>query len=581
MRDADRDGRADGVLLTFSEKIGHAKDTKKPFPLAVAGYTVTSVGKATGKRILVTLKERAAPDFAARPRVTYKRTTSQPVRDRAGNQAKSQRFAKASPHGVIADEDGDRHLYPGDCAPNDPAIHPGAADLPDLAFADTNCDGIDGDLSKAVFVSPLGNDGASGLLPAAPMRTVTAALDAAQVSGRTAVLVAGGSYEEGTGIVLRAGIGVYGGYEGAQWSRSLVNATVIHGSPQGAIASGVAGVALQLLTLSGTTAGGSAYGLRAAGSQVSLVAVTLEAGAGSPGADGVGYVQPAASGTVGQTGAAGFEDDSYIYCAGDQTDPPLFTAPGTNAQDSTANGGQGGRGAITNGANAAGSSGQPSPGGALGGPGVSGMAGSDGGDGSPGGNGAAGAAGSSGYGAGGYAPVTGGTGGAGVRGQGGGGGAGGGSTHSTGTCNDWGGGGGGGGAGGAGGAAGNGGGGGGGSFALYAWGSTVTIAGSTLTTGAAGAGGAGSLGQTGGGGAAGGPGGAGYDEGKAGGGGGDGAKGGNGGIGGGGSGGPSIGIVSGGGAIVTSSMLTFHIGSGGSGGAPNGPAGAAANTLDL
>jgi hypothetical protein len=47
------------------------------------------------------------------------------------------------------DWDGDG-VIAGDCAPLDAAIHPGAPDAPDLSFADTDCDGIDGDAAGAV-----------------------------------------------------------------------------------------------------------------------------------------------------------------------------------------------------------------------------------------------------------------------------------------------------------------------------------------------------------------------------------------------------------------------------------------------
>src|SRR3954471_17096986 len=62
-----------------------------------------------------------------------------------------------------------------DCAPLDPAVHPGAPDKPDLAFEDTNCDGIDGDVAKAVFVSPQGNDNGTGT-KANPLQTLAAAI---------------------------------------------------------------------------------------------------------------------------------------------------------------------------------------------------------------------------------------------------------------------------------------------------------------------------------------------------------------------------------------------------------------------
>ena len=78
-----------------------------------------------------------------------------------------------------------------DCAPGDPAIHPGAADLPDLAFVDSDCDGIDGGETKAVFASPLGSDANPGT-KAKPKRTIAAAVVAAAGTGRYVVAAAGG-----------------------------------------------------------------------------------------------------------------------------------------------------------------------------------------------------------------------------------------------------------------------------------------------------------------------------------------------------------------------------------------------------
>jgi hypothetical protein len=53
------------------------------------------------------------------------------------------------------DYDGDG-FSAGDCGPLDPAVHPGAADAPDLAFEDLDCDGIDGSAAGAFFVSTTG-----------------------------------------------------------------------------------------------------------------------------------------------------------------------------------------------------------------------------------------------------------------------------------------------------------------------------------------------------------------------------------------------------------------------------------------
>jgi hypothetical protein len=99
MRDADGDGKADRLVLTYSEGISHVLDRRK-FPFKVVGYTVVRVDAARRKKTLVLrLKEKAAADPLAEPVVRYLRTRKQPVRDAAGNQAKAQRFKKTSSYG--------------------------------------------------------------------------------------------------------------------------------------------------------------------------------------------------------------------------------------------------------------------------------------------------------------------------------------------------------------------------------------------------------------------------------------------------------------------------------------------------
>ena len=99
MQDADGDYRGDRVVLTYSEAVRHARDTDGRYPFRVAGYTIASVGAASGKKLTLLLVEKAAPDGAARPAVTYSRTTSKPVTDRARNQAARQTFGAVRAHG--------------------------------------------------------------------------------------------------------------------------------------------------------------------------------------------------------------------------------------------------------------------------------------------------------------------------------------------------------------------------------------------------------------------------------------------------------------------------------------------------
>ncbi|MCZ7677591.1 MAG: hypothetical protein M5U28_01960 [Sandaracinaceae bacterium] len=96
---------------------------------------------------------------------------------------------------------------------------PGSADDPDDSFADTNCDGIDGDESRAIFVAPSGRDTNPGTR-ALPKRTLAAGILAAQAAGFD-VYVSRGDYELVDTLELANGVDIYGGYdESMGWARS-------------------------------------------------------------------------------------------------------------------------------------------------------------------------------------------------------------------------------------------------------------------------------------------------------------------------------------------------------------------------
>jgi hypothetical protein len=104
-------------------------DSDGTYPFAVAGHQVKKVGAATGTtKVVLTIKEKASPDIAAEPDVTYARTSQQPVRERVGLQASNRTFTNPKP----LDLDGAGYTSAGgDCAPKNPSRHPGASDLPD------------------------------------------------------------------------------------------------------------------------------------------------------------------------------------------------------------------------------------------------------------------------------------------------------------------------------------------------------------------------------------------------------------------------------------------------------------------
>jgi hypothetical protein len=110
------------------------------------------------------------------------------------------------------DADADGYNPPpcgGDCNDSDPEVQPGQDDFPDMQGLDANCDGIDGEINKGIFVSTGGNDANDGSRQN-PKLTIQAGINAAVALGKRDVYVASGAY---TGQVnLASGVGVYGGY---------------------------------------------------------------------------------------------------------------------------------------------------------------------------------------------------------------------------------------------------------------------------------------------------------------------------------------------------------------------------------
>ena len=482
---------------------------------------------------------------------------------------------------LASDYDGDGSSTPADCNDFDAAIHPGAVDKPDFAFEDTNCDAIDGDVNKAIFV-----DGGGGLDTRSgtkdfPKKTISNAIVAAKAAGKD-VYVAAGTYAEA--LTLDTGVSIYGGYTPTFAARSTVEPTTVTAIPQAALADGKTGITLQLLTLVGGAAtaatGGNSYGLRVLNNaKVALDHVTATGGAAIAGsAGGVGATgSNGNSGTVGGNGSCG---------GGAGTGP----AGGTGAN----NGGKGGNGGGAGGNGVKGDDGTPvgsvGTGGGLG-SGKSGSGNITGDGGGPGNPGSAGSNGPNGNlplltldlagtnwtGAAGNAGNPGGNG----TGGGGGGGGGGASINAI----DYKAGGGAGGSGGAGSGGGDGGkagGAGGGSFGIYVYNALVVARDSIVRGGAGGNGGDGGKGGdpgtpgTGAGGGSGASGGVGTGcgdgaalnaKGGNGGKGGDGGKGGGGGSASGGTGGPSAGIYRGGPGSFYSQRNTAQTGgTGGTGG---------------
>lgn len=460
-----------------------------------------------------------------------------------------------------------------------------SADLPDEGFVDSNCDGIDGDLTKAIFVSPSGADINPGTTPGLPVKTITQGVALASSAGRNQVLVLAATYATESQITLKDGVGIYGNYTNPAFtSRTLTLTATLFLSVLPTAMTGVNLISptdIQLLFVQSANATGlgqSSYGIVAANSPRLRVRYSrIQAGSGGPATPGGGTAN-AAGGGNGGLGAPGCEN-SGGFC--DSCSRPTGGLAGTSSCAAT--GGTGGSAANAGLASAGGTSGGPSTPDGQGNWNTPSLYwGQNGSSGIPGPNGPAGAP---FYAAGSYTPLNGSAGTTGGNGRGGGGGGGGGG--GTAGCDSYGGGGGGGGGGGCGSQGAAGGTSAGGSFAIYLWASDALIQNSELRTSNGGTGGTGGTSGLPGAGGLGGRnavlsgagnnygGSSSQDDGSNGGRGGDGGGGGRGGHGGGGAGGPSIGIVIGGGSTPSIPGNSFIIGSGGAGGTSSGNPGSA------
>ena len=385
---------------------------------------------------------------------------------------------------------------------------------PDALYADENCDGIDGDIVLAVFVSTGGVD--NGFCDyASPCATINHALGAAQSRGLTDIYVQAGEYFET--VTLVEGLRIFGGYD-ALWARdqrileghasTIVGDSDASGHSVAISATGVSadveGVIVRAPDGKGT--GESSYGVHGVNSVLNFERVTFMQGDGAGGYPGTNG--GSASGSPAANGGNGGGADEYFTTC-DSTSRGGGGNAGTNGACSVGtSGGTGGNGGTMdtncgffslNYDARSGSSGANAPlyvGGGVGYRGSGGGVCGTGGDAFDGWvrNGVGGDAGSAGTLVGNYwVGAAGGAGGLGEHGGGGGGGGG------SGGCDDgtdsYGAGGGGGGAGGCRApSVANGGGGGGASIGVFTVGSTLTVKTSDFIRGAAGDGGNGGVG---------------------------------------------------------------------------------------
>ncbi|MBX5482734.1 MAG: hypothetical protein IRZ16_12975, partial [Myxococcaceae bacterium] len=200
-----------------------------------------------------------------------------------------------------------------------------ATDLPDLAFTDSNCDGLDGEVANGIFVAPPvsgGNDANPGTR-SAPKATLAGGMAAAVAQGKRDVYVATGTYVESLAITS-PNKGVYGGYDKTTWARSLSNTVTVTGVNRPLFIDNANGAQVQLISFIGANASGvaqTAYGAFIRNSQqVQLTSVLIRAGSGSDGLSGANGVQ-GASGGNGAQGQPGVESGGPWWGVACQSKP--------------------------------------------------------------------------------------------------------------------------------------------------------------------------------------------------------------------------------------------------------------------
>ncbi len=212
-----------------------------------------------------------------------------------------------------------------DSGPSMDVCNPSASDPPGDGV-DGNCDGVDGTRADTIFVSPDGADTNSGLEPAQPVRTVSAALAIAQGTTRRSILVAVGTYDatpvslgDGGAEMIAShrlvdGVTISGRYAGGAggWVSHATDATqrsVLRGQVAAAFAFGLTTAVtfhdVDLVSeLANPFPGLSCYGLLVSGSgQVTLSRGRVLACRGT--AAPMGMADTGAAGTEGSVGGAG------------------------------------------------------------------------------------------------------------------------------------------------------------------------------------------------------------------------------------------------------------------------------------
>ena len=243
--------------------------------------------------------------------------------------------------------------------PVNPACDPTTADIPDTLYQDDNCDGVDGNITNAIFVASTGNDANDGLSPTSAVQTLSQGFSLATNSPREHIYIQAGTYQGPFNLITSSKLSIYGGFD-QNWNRdSRTNldhqVTLLGGldsnserflTIQAGTSSNFGLYDLRIVAPDATSRdtfgdGESSYGLHIRFSSATIRRCDFISGNGYSGAFGAsGESATASSAPSGASGANGIEvefvcNNSY----NSQTGGPLYTTDGYGNK-----GGNGGRG---------------------------------------------------------------------------------------------------------------------------------------------------------------------------------------------------------------------------------------------
>ena len=204
---------------------------------------------------------------------------------------------------------------------------------------DQNCDGVDGEISNAIFVAKNGNDAHSGTIEK-PMLSINAAAAKAEDTEKRDVYVATGVYSES--VIAKEGVSLYGGYSSDFKVRHvLLYETVIMGEEPTMLKPGavtISNVKNDATSLDGFTifgydvddTGSSSYAiyLRDSTDKVSIKDCHIYAGNGGDGSGGLNGLD----GTDGKDGKSG--SNAYLYATSNCVSAGAVSSGGNGGSNS-------------------------------------------------------------------------------------------------------------------------------------------------------------------------------------------------------------------------------------------------------